>query len=176
MSNKISIFEIFKGNYKTLYDVNTSKYSYIDIATFYILPLCVALLCGYFKYEFSDKLTGHIINASALLSGLLLNLLILIFGLKDKLPSIKLGDDAYKKNIIKKRIMKELYFNVSSASLTSFFILSFSISNTLLVGSTFENINVVIINPIIAFLGVHLLVSFLMITKRTYRLLLSMQT
>lgn len=175
MSNKINVFEIFKGNYKTLYDVSNNRYSYADITAFYVIPFAVAVLSGYNKYLFSDALIGHLINASALLSGLLLNLMILVFGLKGKISSAKLGESDYQKKMLKVRIMKELYFNVSSASLVAFFLLFFCIINTLLNKSAYADYNLLVINPVIAFLGIHLLVSFLMITKRTYRLLLSLQ-
>lgn len=177
MSEKIGVFEIIKGNFDTLYDVKTQKLSKMDLTTFYLLPLSLAFLCWFYQYSFSDKLIGHLINSSALLSGLLLNLIILVFGLKDKLPKAKLGDTDYDIVTLKRRVMKELYYNVCSASVTAFALLLSCILNTMLAGSILKGIslNELILNPVISFLCAHLFVSFMMITKRTYKLLLAMQ-
>jgi len=175
MSNKINVFAILKGNFNTLYNVDKEMYSVMDILTFYVLPLSVAYLAFSSDYVISKDVINQLVNASALLSGLLLNLLILIFGLKDKLKQPKLDDPEYGEITLKRTIMKELYFNVCSASLTALFLLCFSIfntvtSNTIVLGF---NVDTGIINPVIIFLSIHLLMSFLMITKRTYKLLLS---
>ena len=172
MSNKISVLEILKGNFSTLYNVEKNRRDYMDIATFYGLPLSVAILSIYNNYALSDKLIGHLITASALLSGLLLNLSVVISSLKNKLPTPELDDKEYRHKILKRTIVKELFFNVSSASLCSFFLLAFCILQNLIGNSS--AINTTFINPIISFLGVHLLMSFLMITKRIYRLLLNL--
>jgi hypothetical protein len=175
MSNKINVFAILKGNFNTLYNADTNKRSIMDIITFYGLPLSVAYLAYSSNYEISKNVISQLVNASALLSGLLLNLLILIFGLKDKLKQPQLGNSEYNQIILKRKIMEELYFNVCAASLTSLFLLCFSIFNTIVSNVfIFElNVNTVFINPVIVFLSLHLLVSFLMITKRTYKLLLN---
>jgi hypothetical protein len=175
MSNKINVFAILKGNFDTLYNVDKKQYSLMDILTFYGLPLSAAYLAFSSNYVISKDVINQLVNASALLSGLLLNLLILIFGLKDKLKQPQLADPEYKQITLKRTIMKELYFNVCSASLTALFLLCFSIVNTVTNNAFILGLNVDtgIINPIIIFLLIHLLMSFLMITKRTYKLLLS---
>jgi len=172
MSNKISVLEILKGNFSTLYNVEKGRRDYMDIATFYGLPLSVAILSIYNNYALSDKLIGHLITASALLSGLLLNLSVVISSLKNKLSVPKIDDEDYAQRTLKRTIVQELFFNVSSASLCSFFLLAFCILQALIGNSSI--INIVVINPIISFLGVHLLMSFLMVTKRIYRLLLNL--
>ncbi|MBO9489102.1 hypothetical protein J7384_01880 [Endozoicomonas sp. G2_1] len=167
MSNKISVFEIIKGNFDTLYDVDTGKRSYMDIATFYFLPLSITLYVIHQSYLIPDKLIGDLLTASTLLAGLLLNLLLMVSNTKAKLPVPELGAHDYDLTVLKRTIVQELFFNVSSASLVSFFLLVFCI-----LGRVFSNS--LTISCVIIFLSIHLFFSFLMITRRTYKLLLNL--
>jgi hypothetical protein len=182
MSAKIGVWEIIKGNFNTLYNPETQKTSKFDVLTFYIAPILFAILCFKYNYVLDEKLIGHLINASALLSGLLLNLIILVFGLKDKIRPVEITHNEYQLVTLKRSVMKELYYNVCSASVTAFVLLISCIANSVLDGVIIDvfklfdlNLNLHVVNPVIVFLCIHLFVSFLMIIKRTYRLLLVIQ-
>ena len=181
MSSKINIFGIIEGHIWTFKDKRDSKLSLIDIALFFILPIAAALFSGYHAYELSKEVVSNIVTAGVLLSGLLLNLIVLVYNLKEKLPKVDSSDPNHQKVQLKHSVLKELYFNISYATIISFLMLLCAIAHNLLVSINLTNdagvptssVNGSVVDPILIFLGLNLILSFFMIIKRTYKLLIS---
>lgn len=177
MSSKISISEIISGHIFTLKDANTGKISKTDWTLFIFLPLIVAGFACYHQFILPKDVVSNVVTVGVLLSGLLLNLLVLIYGIKNKIPKVDLKDPLYKENQAKHNLLDELYYNVTTATLGAFLLLLLAIANSLFIGKNFYftvfSINAYLTDPLIIFFGLNLVITFLMIIKRTYLLLVS---
>ncbi|WDM78281.1 hypothetical protein K6979_14005 [Xanthomonas cucurbitae] len=84
MSGKINVAGIIVAHLYTLRDFKEKRPSFIDIAVFFICPAFVATVVWLGGYPLESGLLNSLINASAILLGLLLNLLVLMFDQKNK--------------------------------------------------------------------------------------------
>lgn len=183
MSSKINVSKIIMGHLLTLRDASTKKISFWDLFLFIIFPFLVAGISAYYKFVLPSNIISNLLTIGVLLSALLLNLLVIVYTLKDRLPSVDCSEDGWENLQLKHTMMNELYYNISASVITSFFILIFSlvhnlvllITNPIKITDVFEitSINGVLVDPILAFLTVNLVLSFLMIIKRTYLLLVT---
>lgn len=177
MSSKISIKEIIKGHFYTLKDANTGNVSFFDWLTFIVFPIIIAMLACYKGFVLPKEVVSNIVTVGVLLSALLLNLLVLIYGIKNKIPKVDIKDPLHEEHQSKHNLLDELYYNVSTATLVAFILLILSIAHSLFTGKTFLYTEVIInssfVDPLIIFLGFNLVFTFLMIIKRTYLLLVS---
>ena len=181
MSSKINILGIIKGHIWTLRDRRTDTASKTDLLLFYMLPLFVAIFAGCQSFLLSKDVVSNIVTTGVLLSGLLLNLIVLVYSLKEKLPKVDVKDPKHIQVQLKHSVLIELYYNIAYSTLVSFFMLIASIAHNLLDKVKFSNspdvssefINSLITDPIIIFLSINLIFSFLMIIKRTYQLLIA---
>lgn len=182
MSSKINIVSIIKGHFSTLIDSGSSKYSKIDFATFYIVPLIVAVFGIFAQLDFSKDATNLLVTAGAIFTGLLLNLLILVYDQKSKLPSVNASNDSWKEVQVRHTTLKELYYNISYSTLLSLVMVFVAILHLFIVDkstsidikfATITDVSSVSTSPVMMFLGVNLLLTIVMIIKRIYALLSS---
>ena len=182
MSSKINIISIIKGHLSTLIDASTSKYSKIDFGTFYIAPMFAAILGIYVGLDFSKDATNLLVTAGAIFTGLLLNLLILVYDQKSKLPNVDASNENWKEVQVRHTTLKELYYNISYSTLLSLIMVFISILHLFIVDKsvnidikfcTITDVSVVTTSPIMVFLGINLLLTIVMIIKRIYALLSS---
>lgn len=183
MSSKINVSKIIKGHLLTLKDASTGKISAWDLFLFILFPFLVAGVSSYHKFELPPTVVANLLTIGVLLSALLLNLLVIVYTLKDRLPNVDNSKDGWESLQLKHSMMNELYYNISASVITSFFILIFSLVHNLVllitvpikVTQTFEitSLNGLLVDPVLAFLTVNLILSFLMIIKRTYLLLVT---
>lgn len=151
---KVNVLSIIKDHYKTFYNARTNKVSIIDIITFTVTPLIVAvvLVCC-----FKLSLISHInslITVYSIFAGLLLNFLVLIVGVKKK------DSENYNKLII------ETITNTSFAILLTLF------NVVLLCIMEYITLQVIIqiLTVVIIFLSLVFVFTVLMILKRIYKL------
>ncbi len=180
MSNKINITNIVKGHLSTLNNANTGKVSAIDIFTFYLLPIFLSIVFYIFSLDLTKELVNIIVTAGSIFTGLLLNLLILVYDQKGKLPDVDTKNSKWKEIQLRHRILKETYFNIAYATLVSLLLVLFSVlqivfKDTLINIQSLNikdfDLSVALTSPIIIFLGVHLVLTLLMILKRIFTLL-----
>jgi hypothetical protein len=84
MSGKINVAGIVAAHLKTMRDHGRNKFSIIDGTVFFVCPAFVACIIFIGCFPLSAGLVGSLINAAAILLGLLLNLLVLMFDQKNK--------------------------------------------------------------------------------------------
>lgn len=181
MSSKVNIIGIIKGHMWTFRDRRSDKVSILDLILFFAIPLVVAVISGQYKYLLSKEVVSNLVTAGVLLSGLLLNLIVLVYNLKEKLPKVDSKDPNHVQVQLKHSVLVELYYNISYATIVSFLMLLVAIGHNMLDKIKFDNtqgvqsdfINGVITDPILIFLSLNLVLSFFMIIKRTYKLLIS---
>lgn len=185
MSEKINLISIISGHLTTLRNAGNDRPSKIDITTFYLLPFIAATLSACGGVSFSSDVVNIFVNASAIFTGLLLNLLILVHDQKSKIPPVNANLPGWEKNAIKNKILDELYYNISYATLISLLLLVFSVLHLCIKGSIFKfiyvdaNINlnlqidfsIYITTTLLIFCGLNLIFTIFMVLKRIYSLL-----
>src|SRR5690606_21564705 len=84
MSEKINFFGIVCAHLQTLKHHARNEYSAIDITVFLVCPALLAALVFFSQQPLTENLVNSMINASAILLGLLLNLLVLMFDQRNR--------------------------------------------------------------------------------------------
>ncbi|HDS1790383.1 hypothetical protein NPS34_14535 [Pseudomonas putida] len=80
MSSKINIAFVLKKHFLfTLKNADETKWDWLDVAVFLLLPLVVGVMAYFSKSAGSDNAVGVIITASSVFAGLLLSLLMLVY-------------------------------------------------------------------------------------------------
>jgi hypothetical protein len=168
MTNKINILQVVSRHFDTFRHFDSRKLRGRDIALFFGIPLALSLCSAKYSYAFSDTTISNLLNVEALLSGLLLNLLVLVYSLKEKTPKTNVEVEGWEDLQIKHRVVNEVYFNVAFSTLSAFIMLIFTVLHSFFVNLTLGGfvINAHLIDPIIIFLGLNLILNFLMIIKR----------
>lgn len=184
MSNKLNITSVIKGHMSTLKDSN-GKDSFSDIFTFFLLPIAIAGLCLNAGVDFAKDVIEIFVTSSSIFTGLLLNLLILVYDQKTKLNIVDNKKSGWEKLQSKHTLIKELYYNISYATLISLIILITSVLHISLIeeksiGFYSKFIDVPSFDvtrftttPLLIFLCINLVFTVLMVIKRIYSLLLS---
>lgn len=107
MLDKIDIRDILKDHFGTLVSYSDSKPRPVDYVLFYILPLVSAVVAAVRDFRLTDDAVAVLINALAILAGLLFNLLVLVHGL----TSVKAPTGATDKRIM----LSGTYANIAYA-------------------------------------------------------------
>lgn len=177
MSSKINIITMLSEHIHTLYDANNKdEISKKDIGTFYIFPLLIAVFFYICQIKLSDNTLQLIVTFGAIIAGLLLNLLVLVYTLKEKLPSVNEDDEKHNTIQLKHTVSKELCHNIAYCVVISIFIVFIVIFTSILPekgGSLFlikEYLNSFSYSFVI-FLIINLLLTIIMIIKRFNNLL-----
>ena len=182
MSSKISIFEIVKKHFTT-YKNENGKNSISDWGVMLLLPITIgAALCAY-GITLNGTAYTNIVTAGAIFTGLLLNLLILVYDQKTKLLSqnIKGDEPGYENFAIRKRVIDEVHYNISYCIIICLIavVLAVIASSGFSYSFVVPKINITIstidwfVNFPLIFLCVHLVLTILMILKRVYKLISS---
>ena len=184
MSNKLNVFSVLDGHLSTFKDSNGKLWKG-DLFTFFILPIAVAFLCLYFDVDFKEQIIGILVTSSSIFTGLLLNLLILVYDQKTRLSKVNNTIEGWEKLNSKHNLIAELYYNISYSTLISLLILVISvihlcISDIFTSQYDFKEITIYSFDiskftttPLLVFCCINLVFTVLIIIKRIYSLLLS---
>lgn len=157
MFNRINLMKIFYDHLQTLKYADDKKYSFPDIILFYAIPLILSII-GYFKsILLTCSQVNLLITVFSIFTGLLLNLLLLIYDIVSK-----------NNNTTKTKFLHEIYSNISYTILLSIIII-FCLLLITFVSET------ALLSSIGLFLIIHFLLTILMILKRVH-ILLSKET
>ncbi|HGF7509130.1 TPA: hypothetical protein AB5A35_001024 [Vibrio cholerae] len=179
MSSKINVCNIILGHLKTLNDVSSSKFSFIDLFTFFIVPLLFGALVFVSGFKFNDSLISLLVNFGAIFTALLLSVLVLVYDQSSKL-SERNEIKAVSFYDVKKLLLDQLYYNICYsivlALLLIFMCFLESITRDKLLDLAFIggfklDISIYVFTPIVVFISVHLILTIIMIVKRMHVLL-----
>ncbi len=180
MSSKINIWSIVTGHIKTLRDSSSGKVSVHDYATFYAVPIVIAILFSYFGIKLTTDANSLLVNFGAIFTALLLSVLVLVYDQGEKLQGVV--DGSRKHNIeLKKSLLDELYFNICYAIVISLLLVFLCLVYTFLPDKesvlsiskfTFGiDFKLYLVSPMILMAVINLLLTILMIVKRMHTLL-----
>lgn len=164
MFEKINVWLIIKDHFATLYRrENPDRVCWQDIVTFFLMPIILSIICIlFFKSVFNNPDTYNLIaTIVSIFGGLLLNLLLLIFDILEKMK-----EDTPKREK-KKKLLMEINANISYSILLSVIIIV-----TLLINhAEFSCLLRDFLLWLLAFLLFHFLTTLLMVLKRVFILL-----
>jgi hypothetical protein len=79
LTPKIDIRDIISTHIDTLKDASSGRVSFRDIFTFFLLPIIVAIGCFSLNITIGAVAVGILVSALSILSGLLINVLVLLY-------------------------------------------------------------------------------------------------
>ncbi|WP_420788916.1 hypothetical protein ACOI2Q_15460 [Shewanella algae] len=163
---KINILLVLRRHFDSFKDQAADRYNKFDLLVFFGVPLLISAIAAHFEFSFSVNAVGSLLNVGALLSGLLLNLLVLVYTLKEKTPKVDVKVNGWEDLQLKHRVVNEVYFNVAFSTLTAFAMLILMVLHSCFADFDTLSSYMYIFDSIIIFLGVNLVFTFLMIVKR----------
>ena len=182
MSSKISVTDIVNNHFSTYKD-ESGRIVISDWVVMVLFPLGVAIAGSIFNLAISSSAYASIVTAGAIFTGLLLNLLVLVYDQKTKLldKNIKGDSPEFAKYAIRKRVIEEVHYNISYSIVLSLLLVVWAVVATLDISKTFSlpyfnycfEVVVWFVNLPLVFLSLHLILTILMILKRVHRLISS---
>jgi len=179
MSAKVDLSHIVKCHLSTLSKREDGKYRFADVFTFFGIPFLSHLATLVSLVDLNKDVINVVVTASAIFTGLLLNLLVLVYDQKSKTPEVDQEDPDYPKVQSKRSLLAELYYNISYATIVAVLLVIFSVVHLIIVDkvcfvfSRQIDLSVVLTSPFIVFFGVNLILTLLMVIKRVYALLVN---
>lgn len=178
MSSKINILHILKDHVKTFVDTK-HNICLNDYFVFFIVPLIVSVVSMYLKYSISIDATSTLVNFGSITTALLLSVLMLVYDQDQKNDKYKSEEEFFKR---KKELYKQIYSNICYSVIISIFLVVICLCNILAQTTNFQVelevtnsiitfLTIYLFTPIILFIGLNLMLTILMITKRIYTIL-----
>lgn len=175
MFDKVNISLIIKKHFSTFQDESTGEKDYVDLLIFIYIPIIASCVLGFFFHDLKN-FTTILITSLSIFTGLLFNLLLLTYDLikrNESEKSFRPGEDIKTKKdndvIIKGRLLKQIFSNISYSILISIFAIVF-----LLLSFAWDNCFYnIALSAIIYFLVVNFFLTLLMVLKRAHNLLSS---
>ncbi len=160
--SKIDISPIIRGHLQTLSSARTGSGSLSDGLVFFGLPAVLGAVLVGFRFGFRGEAVNGFLNAFSILTGLLLNLLVLVFSLSAA---------AQSDHQLRRRILKEVFTNICyciliaiSAAGVALVDLGYMRSNA---GATTGILSTFLLSALTA----NFVLTLLMVMKRMYRLI-----
>lgn len=159
MLRRLDISQIIRDHLNTLYAADTNQRSWGDVTLFFVFPGAVALVLLWLgDVRLTPPVANEIITALAIFAGLLFNLLLLTHSL--------IGNSVAEKGVVK-RVIREIYANISFATLIALTIILISLGSLLGQNPTF----VLIVSGVVIYFLTNFLLTLLMILSRIHTLL-----
>jgi hypothetical protein len=164
--DKANVLPILRAHLGTMSSYRTGKPLAGDYIFFFGIPCMMGGVLLWFRFGFRGDAVNGFLNAFAILTGLLLNLLVLVFTISVSTASSERADVQ-----LRRRVLKEIFTNVCyciivavAATVTSLTALSYMASKP-------DAETGKIATFLLAFLTINFVFSLLMILKRMYKLI-----
>lgn len=185
MSQKINPCDIVSRHLSTLKNVGCESFSAVDLGVFFGLPILIAIVLAIVGVDLEKKVVDVFVTAGAIFTGLLLNLLLLVYDNKSRLDPVDQKKIGYQKVQLKHKILEELYYNISFSTLVAVILILVSIihlsASDLLIPIVFPPLEIdykfdfslYMTSPILVMVGMNLMLTIIMIVRRIHNLLVS---
>lgn len=175
MSNRINIYDIVIGHFRTLRQTSNNKIGVVEFLVFIVIPIALSIVIIFIPLNSKD-LISLLVNLGSIFSALLLSVLVLVFDQEQKLDDRKEIAEEKGKAIdplfdVKKSVLEELYYNISYSILCSILLVSLCLIYTSI--KYIPIFHSYILKPLIVFILINLLLNILMILKRMHTLLVN---
>ena len=159
---KADVSPIIRGHLDTLVSARTGLRSRGDLFLFFGVPLVVGIILLAIGFGFRMDAVNGFLNSFAILTGLLLNLLVLVFSL---------SASSEKATVVRRNILKEVFINVCYSILVAITVVSTSLVDLGYMrsqqGSTTGKVSTFLLSSLTA----NFVLSLLMVMKRMYKLI-----
>lgn len=184
MSSKVNIKEIVLGHFGTLrYPDGT--WSWYDFITFCFVPVAIGVFSVVVGFSLNNDISSLLVNFGAIFTALLLSVLVLVYDQESKIDEKYQRDRELKRPedelySAKKKLLDQLYFNISFSILSSLFLVAtcFAFSS---VDSFVDHksggpaiplfLSKFVLTPLAVIAAIKLLLTIVMIVKRLHSLL-----
>lgn len=184
MSSKVNPKEIVLGHFATLKNVD-GGWSWFDFITFCCIPVLFGAFSVAAGFVLNKDITSLLVNFGAIFTALLLSVLVLVYDQESKLDERHQRDAELQRpadNLYpaKKRLLDELYLNISYSILSSLVLIAicfaFSVADSFVdPEASSASISLVfsklVFTPTAVVVAVNLLLTIVMIVKRLHSLL-----
>ncbi len=177
MSSKLNVSEIIIGHFKTLSN-SQGEIVKTDIFVFYIIPVLLAIFSIYLSCNLQKDISALLVNFGAIFTALLLSVLVLVYDQESKIEQIRSSDSLY---LVKKRLLRDLYYNISYSILSSIFLVLLCFIHRVVDGLSsqihifsfyFEfKYDVYLATPLVVFITTNIFLNIIMVVKRMHVLL-----
>lgn len=181
MSTKVSVNKIIAQHFSTFRNEN-DKVSLVDWVLMVAIPMFFSIVVVTFGLSVATEFYSNIVTAGSIFTGLLLNLLVLVYDQKTKLLDLDVkGDDPrYVQFALRKRIINEVHYNISYCIVICLLSIVISVvASSLIENKAIEllafgfDFSPWVIDLPLMFLGAHIILTVLMILKRVHQLISS---
>ncbi len=162
---KIDVVPIIRGHFATLTNYREGGLSASDVTFFVGVPVALATVLLLIRFAFRIDAVNGFLNAFAILTGLLLNLLVLVFSLS---ATAERSDAS-----LRRRILKEVFTNVCYCILIAICVVATAIVDVSYMRSIPYAVTGRISTFILSSLTTNFILTLLMIMKRMYKLISS---
>ena len=167
MSSKLNLAIIVVAHLQSLRISDTNKISPIDLFSFVIVPFLAAFGSYYFCFTLTESATNSILTAVSVFTGLLINVLILIFSASQSISTVSAlfteGDIANER-----KFLEEISANISFCTLVGMMLILLQLSVFFF---TSERSKLIIASGTLLLLS-NFVLTMLMVLKRIYTLLM----
>jgi hypothetical protein len=163
MFGRYSVSDIVLGQSKTICDDGNIWANRIGVVCFFGVPALSPIIQASLALHLTESLVSIIISAASIFAGLLLNLLVVIYGFAPQAAS-KSGDKKTDENL--ERLIEYCFYNISYAVLISGLLVVFSL--IFLTGIRFVQ---ACAELLVYYFGFQLFLSIMQILKRCHSLL-----
>ena len=111
--NKINVLPIISTHLDTLSNYGEKKRSRGDLTLFYFLPILGGAVLAFLKFGFRIDAVNGFLNAFAILTGLLLNVLVLVLSLTNPSPTLNVDFR------LRRELLRQVFANICVAILVS---------------------------------------------------------
>jgi hypothetical protein len=168
MSNKINLSSVVKDHFSSLQNDATKKLSFLDVSIFLGIPAILFVTSVWNCFKLSDGAVVAMLTAMSVFSGLLINVLVLIYTVAQNIA--KASERRTTSDIEnEKRFLHEIFANITFAIIVS-------ILQILILASTYLSGNErfqIYSTATTVFLLINFILTMLMVLKRLYLLLQS---
>ena len=165
MINKIDITPVAVGHLSTLSDFSGTRRRWSDYITFFGVPIAVGIVLDAIGFGFRTDAVNGFLYAFAIFSGLLLNVLVLVFTLASANPPLNVDVR------MRKEILRQVFVNICFAVLVSMGVVCAAIVALSYMRSNSGAMTGKVCTFLLASLTLNFVLTLLMIIKRMYVLL-----
>ena len=164
--SKIDVRQVINAHIRTLRDNRFgNQLSAIDLCTFFDFPVLLGGALVVLRFGFRVDAVSGFLNAFSVLTGLLLNLLVLVFTLASAAAPMNM--DVHKRKIL----LQEIFANVCFSVLTAIGVVCLSVISLSYMRSSAGAVTGRISTFLLASLTSNFVLTLLMVIKRMYVLL-----
>lgn len=172
MNSKLNVINIIRGHLKT-FSNDEDRALKRDLLSFFIIPFIISVFASLFLEPVEHETTSLLVNFASIFTALLLSVLVLIY---DQEVKLKNKNESTVTDILKQKLLKHLYFNISFSIIASVTLIAFCFIHSIIgpIKLSYKSTSFelqFISNIFILFITINLFLNIIMIVKRMHVLL-----